>query len=103
MTDEIKLTPRNDRGFVATDETLTDYGSTVRFGESSSAEGPKLWMWTEQPPPQYGGQLEQGSVSTHMTLEQAREIHAKLGRMIEFTEKSWGVAPGEPWNPEEEE
>jgi hypothetical protein len=93
------LEPTNDRGFVANEETMTDYGSSVRFGESSAAKGPCIWMWVEQQDQGPGGlKPELGQVHTHMTLAQAEEIHAKLGELIAYEKVVWEE---EAWYPSE--
>lgn len=78
----------SERGFAFFEPTLTDYGAFVTVSESSSAESPKLWLDIKQPEPEYGGQLEAAEATAHMTLDQAKEIHAKLGAGIELLENS---------------
>lgn len=83
------LEPTNDRGFVANEETKTAYGATVRFGESSAAMGPHIWMWINQPPPQHPGMLEEAQASVHMNLAQAEEIRDKLNELIVHAKETW--------------
>lgn len=90
LNSEDKKEPNNfsERGFAQYEPTETSYGAFVSVYESSSAMEPKLWLKIEQPEPEYPGQLEAAEAYAHMTLEQAKEIHNKLGTAIDFMEES---------------
>lgn len=62
------------RGFAQWAPTRTDYGR------------PKLWLWIDQPAPKIGSppELLEAHTGTHMTIEQAEEIHLKLGEAIKW-------------------
>lgn len=73
-----------DRGFAEWKPTSTTYGAEVQIRESSAAEAPHLWLEIEQPPPKHGGDLEEARAIAHMNLDQAEEIHRKLGVAIRY-------------------
>jgi len=77
--------PANDRGFLTYGgrEIPTDYGHTVRVQESSSAEGPKVWLFISDSPTTEGH-------NPHLNLEQAIALHAALGQFIEGVPERWG-------------
>jgi len=72
----------SDRGFKYFMPTMTDYGHNIRIYESSAAMEPCLWMAAERAQEDCRGGLKPEAVHIHMTLEQAREIHGKLGNAI---------------------
>lgn len=73
------------RGFARWEPTDTSYGATVEIYESGAASGPYIWLYVNQPAPEYPiGGLPQVEATAHMSLDQAKEIHAKLGAAIEF-------------------
>lgn len=92
----LQPTETSERGFLQGDRVRTAYGAEVRFVESSSAEGPHIWLFAEQPElgpsPPY---LEPFDASCHMTLEQAKQIHDNLGGMIEAVAGRWGEEDSE--------
>lgn len=79
----------SDRGFAQFEPTETDYRAVVRFYESSSANSPHLWMEAMQPAPRNPGDLPAAKVNANMSLDQAREIHRKLGEAIEYVAERW--------------
>lgn len=89
MTDHSPLigepVPSNDRGFLLYGgrEIPTDYGHAVRVQESSSAEGPHVWLFIGDSP-----QVEKHH--PHLSLEQAIAVHAALGQFIESVPERWG-------------
>jgi hypothetical protein len=76
--------PANDRGFLTYGgrEIPTDYGHTIRVQESSSAEGPKVWLFISDSPVVEGH-------NPHLTLEQAIAVHAALGQFVEGVAARW--------------
>lgn len=94
MDHDIKINYSN-RGFIYLDDTTTDYGADVSIYESSSAEGPHIWLGIDQPPPDHGGALQEASARAHMSLSQAEIVYAKLGRMIELTKERWSLEEAE--------
>ena len=72
----------NQRGFLTWEATMTADRSLVSIAESSSAEGPHLWLRTTQPT--WAGRVRTGSAKTsaHLTLDQAEELESKLGLAI---------------------
>lgn len=77
-------TPTNDRGFLTyTGGPIdTDYGHTITVRESSSAEGPKVWLFISDSPTVPGH-------DPHLTLEQAIALRAALDQFIEGVPERW--------------
>lgn len=77
-------TTKGDRGFLTYGgrEIPTDYGHKIRVQESSSAEGPKVWLLISDSPITSGH-------DPHLTLEQAIAVHAALGQFIEGVPERW--------------
>lgn len=77
-------TTEGDRGFLTYGggEIPTDYGHKIRVQESSSAEGPKVWLFISDSPVTEGR-------DPHLTLEQAIAVHAALGQFIEGVAERW--------------
>lgn len=75
----------NDRGFLtyAGGPIATDYGHTITVRESSSAEGPHLWLFIGE-----SEQTEKGS--PHLSLAQAITLRAALDQFIESVPERWG-------------
>jgi hypothetical protein len=72
----------SDRGFKQYEPTMTDRGHEVRIYESSAAMKPCLWIAAERTQERCQGGLEPEGVHIHVTLEEAQEIHEKLGAAI---------------------
>lgn len=72
------------RGFALYGSTETTYGDTVRVYESSSAEGPHVWLAVD---PREEGK----SAHAHLSLEQAEAIRDQLSRAIDRGRRIWGV------------
>lgn len=89
MDDDYKVT---DRGFKHWEPTITSYNTEVRIYESLAAMGPHIWMALTQNP--YSN-LEPSETHAHMSLEEAIEIHSKLGAAIAATKEAWGYVEGE--------
>ena len=71
------------RGFARYGSTLTTYGEIVEVYESSSAEGPHIWLSI--------GVGADKHTAAHLSLEQALEIHANLDRAIERGARLFGI------------
>lgn len=77
-------TPSNDRGFLtyAGGPIRTSYGHEVRVQESSSAEGPHVWLFIGDSP-------TTSSHHPHLDLEQAVALRAALDQFIEGVPERW--------------
>ena len=83
--------PVSNRGFYQhLDDFPTDYGALVSVYESSSAEGPKVWLSINQPPPAHPGALEEARAVAHMTREQAIVVRDALTEWIDVVPERWG-------------
>lgn len=88
LTEEVPTisgpTTQGDRGFLTYGgrEIPTSYGHTIRVQESSSAEGPKVWLFISDSPVARGH-------DPHLTLEQAIALHAALGQFIDGVPERW--------------
>jgi hypothetical protein len=76
--------PWNDRGFLVFGgrPIPTSYGHEVTVRESSSAEGPAVWLFV-------GDSVQVAGHDPHLTLEQAVAVHAALGQFIEGVAEKW--------------
>ena len=85
-------TTYSDRGFAQELRDMpTECGHTVSVYESSSASGPHLWLdvigsthMASEARPRAGIPfgVAEGSTAAHMSVEQAREVHAAIGRWL---------------------
>jgi len=86
----VRITKRNDRGFhqYGKDSTCT-YGTTIRVYESSSAEGPHLWLELQN-----GDELMRkaitGYASAHLNQQQAEYLIRRLQTWVDEIPKRWG-------------
>jgi hypothetical protein len=85
-----------ERGFAVYDEFTDTYGSKVRVQESSSAEGPRVWIFArhEKPDPTLNDVIRQQlgrdpadlavmlTPSPHLDLEQAKRLRNALDAFI---------------------
>lgn len=76
----------SSRGFAMYGRTPTSYGEVVSVYESSSAEGPHIWLSIDSPD---GDENRHRAV--HMDLEQAVEIQNHLTRAIERGARLYGI------------
>ncbi len=93
MSDEPTI---SDRGFKHWDPIQVDRGDVVRVYESSAARDvPCLWLAVEgwahldEPPKPHAGitfGVAKGTIHTHMTLDQAKVVHERLGAAIDAQE-----------------
>lgn len=74
------------RGFATYGRTPTTYEEVVRVYESSSAEGPHIWLSLDSPD---GDQTKHRAA--HLNLEQAIEIRNSLDRAIERGARLYGI------------
>jgi len=87
----------SDRGFKHWEPIEVDRGAIVRVYESSAARDvPCLWLnvaaeaHLDEPPRPHAGipaGVARGSISAHMTLDQAKLVHAGLGAAIRAQEQ----------------
>lgn len=61
-----------ERGFVIYDEFTDTYGNGVRVQESSSAEEPRVWLFTDGA----------GTGTPHLNIEQATRVRDALDAFI---------------------
>lgn len=112
MKRDIEDIPVSDRGFFQhLRDFPTEYGNKVSVYESSSAEGPKVWLtlggechleppeqeprWYSKPTmlagkPYPGIRLVDGTMSAHMNLEQAIAVRDALTEWIDTVPERWG-------------
>ena len=90
----VEITERSDRGFHQYGSAVVDsYRGEVSVFESSSAEGPHVWLsvtdatWNKRPTP--------GQASAHLNEEQARAVIARLQAWLGEIHERWGVDPVE--------
>jgi hypothetical protein len=83
----------SNRGFAIYGEVPTTYGDTVRIYESSSAEGPFIWLSIDKP--------EKGieHAAAHLSLEQALEIRDALKAAIRRGMRLYGITAEEIQRP----
>lgn len=74
------------RGFAIYGRTPTSYGEVVSVYESSSAEGPYIWLSLDAPD---GDKTKHHAA--HLSLEQAIEIYNNLDRAIERGARLHGI------------
>lgn len=94
------------RGFVAYDEFTDTYGSKIRVQQSSSAEGPRVWIFAEHAesrlPERFWSRLAAAGFtrpedlgelaamlepSPHLDVEQAKRLRDALDEFISSTEE----------------
>lgn len=71
----------SSRGFKHMDPITTERLETVRVYESSSAEGPHLWLNVEIAP-ESPYKKEPGKSHAHMTIPQAEQLRDQLDYLI---------------------
>ena len=69
----VRATPR---GFKVYAELTDTYGSNVQVQESSSAEGPRVWIFADS------GLQSGGNASPHLDVAQAKRVRDALGMFI---------------------
>lgn len=70
------MTTTDTRGFLGYAQFDDTYGAQVRVKESSSANGPHVWIFVG------GGRLSNNDGSAHLTIEQAVLVRDALDRFI---------------------
>ncbi|MET9517435.1 hypothetical protein [Streptomyces sp. NPDC002994] len=77
--------PTNDRGFLlyGGEPIQTDYGHTIRVTESSSADGPHVWLFVDE------SEVVPGPPNPHLNLEQAIRLREALDQFIEGVPDRW--------------
>lgn len=105
---EISTEPTySDRGFARWEPVDSTYGAKTSVYESSAAEAPHLWVSIDGEA-HVSGEVRPfasaaanglvrgtaaGSIHAHLTMDQARELHRRLGAAIEHSETRFGGAP----------
>jgi len=85
--DEITIT-ETEREFHTYDEPFNDdHGKILTVRESSSAEGPHVWLCIE-PPKQHPTLF-----SPHLSVKQATALRDRLNAWLEEVPKYWGPGP----------
>lgn len=64
------------RGFREYGTVTCSYGTTLRVKESSSAEGPHVWLFVSSDPRRL--REPEGEASAHLTRRQAKALVARL-------------------------
>ena len=83
----IEITETN-RGFhIYGDDVLTSYGHEVSVYESSSAEGPHVWLAVQR---QESHGIPACAAAAHLSLEQAVAIRDRLTAFIDEVPQRWG-------------
>lgn len=73
---------KDGRGFGFLEPFTTRYHGDIRIKESSAVH-PCIWLFAENA---YGS----GEAPVlHLTHKDAKELHAKLGQMLQYTEARW--------------
>jgi hypothetical protein len=72
-----------NRGFYKANSIQTNYHGQVTVKESSNAMAPHIWIFTEKSP------YSQDKPDTQYSIEEAKQLHTKLGEMIEILEDRW--------------
>lgn len=67
-------TKRTERGFAIYAEFADSYGSEIRVQESSSAEGPHVWIFCRN--------VSAPNMDPHLTPAQARRVRDALDRFL---------------------
>lgn len=88
----------SERGFAHWPTLATTYGHRIDVRESSAASGPHIWVditgrchLESEPEPHVSVPhgIAEGSAAAHLSLEQARELHARLGAAIDYVAEAW--------------
>jgi len=91
---DIKITKRGDRGFHQYGEPFRcTYRTEVAVYESSSAEGPRVWLRLTCDPRYLKNQPE-GEGTAHLNEEQARTLVAMLTAWLDEIPSRWGQEVG---------
>lgn len=86
----VKRLPRGDRGFLGYGQPLQcTYGTTIEVYESSSAEGPHVWLKLRQDPRVLRGE-QAGEATAHLSEEQASAVVASLSAWLADIPARWG-------------
>lgn len=72
---------RNERGFMVYTQFRDSYQSEIRVQESSSAEGPHVWIFCNPSVPSRPGE----SMAPHLTRAQAKRVRDALDRFLRHT------------------
>lgn len=87
----IEITTRSDRGFHQYGEPVkTSYGDMIEVYESSSAEGPHVWLGVDGTKSGITTQQACDHVA-HLSLEQAIAIRDRLTAFIDEVPARWGA------------
>jgi hypothetical protein len=79
------LTPQvSDRGFTSLPALPSTYGGEVRAYESSSAEGPHIWLNVSCPEDLNNRSGVMKEAVAHMTAEDAKRLGEQLLYLVEF-------------------
>ena len=93
MTETTPARSMTLRGFTIYDQLTDAYGNDVRVQESSSATGPKVWIFCNK-----GGSPDQIG-SPHLDLAQAQRVRDALTAFIEEQQETLqaeGLAAADP-------
>lgn len=93
---EVKIIERSDRGFhqYGEEPVRCTYGTSVEVYESSSAEGPHVWLKLLCDSHVLSNQAA-GEGTAHLNEAQAREVIARLQAWVDEIPSRWGRASEE--------
>jgi len=87
---KIERLTRGDRGFVGYGEPVhCTYGTAIEVYESSSAEGPHIWLALRQDL-RVLRNFAAGEAHAHLSAEQARLVIARLQAFLDDIPERWG-------------
>lgn len=72
------MVDKSSRGFLQGGPIPSEYGGSIRAYESSSAEGPHLWVRIECPVDFNNPDGERKDAVVHLTLENAKALEKQL-------------------------
>lgn len=86
----VRILKRGDRGFHGYGKPMTDsYGSVLEVYESSSAEGPHVWLSVDSSSWENDQRAKRGSGTAHLNAAQARDLIARLQTWLDEIPKRW--------------
>lgn len=89
-TSKIERIVRGDRGFIGYGEpVLCTYQTKIEVYESSSAEGPHVWLALRQDS-RVLREAAAGEAHAHLSADQARQVIARLQAFLDDIPERWG-------------
>lgn len=82
---------RGDRGFIGYGQPFDcTYGTSVETYESSSAEGPHLWLALQETNLAANGKGVPGQAHAHLNEDQVRALRDRLQAFLDDVPSRWG-------------